>query len=71
MDADKFLNHTPAEFTVVYDPAGTAPQVWQVKAMPSSFLVDATGKVVFVETGFKEERTGGIEEGIHEALGVR
>jgi cytochrome c biogenesis protein CcmG, thiol:disulfide interchange protein DsbE len=70
-DAEKFLKLAPAEFTVVYDPAGKAPAAWQVKAMPSSYLVDATGKVVLVENGFKDERKGEVEERIRAALGVR
>ncbi len=70
-EAQRFLDLAPAEFTVVYDPAGKAPAEWQVKAMPSSYLVDATGKVVFVESGFKDERKGEIEERIRAALRAR
>lgn len=70
-DAEKFLTLAPAEFTIVYDPAGKVPASWQVKAMPSSYLVDAAGKVVLVETGFKDERKGEVEERIRAALGVR
>ena len=70
-DAEKFLRLAPAEFTVVYDPDGTAPAAWQVKAMPSSYLVDAAGRIVFVETGFKDERKGEVEERIRTALGAR
>ena len=70
-DAEKFLIFAPAEFTVVYDPAGKVPASWQVKAMPSSYLVDASGKVVLVETGFKDERKGEVEERIRASLGTR
>jgi len=54
-DAERFLQSTPAQFTVVYDPAGATPATWSVKAMPSSFLVDAKGSVAFVESGFRDE----------------
>jgi len=70
-DAEKFLRLAPAEFTVVYDPAGKVPAAWQVRAMPSSYLVDASGKVVLVESGFKDERKDEVEERIRAALGVR
>lgn len=70
-DAERFLRATAAEFTVVYDPSGAAPAAWQVKAMPTSYLVDAGGKVVFVETGFSDERKGEVEERIRAALGAR
>ena len=70
-DADRFLKLLPAEFTVVFDPAGTTPAAWQVKSMPSSYLVDAAGKVVLVENGFKDERKADVEQRIRAALGVR
>ena len=70
-DAENFLKVLPASFTVVYDPEGKAPAAWSVKAMPSSYLVDATGKVVLVESGFKDERKGEVEAAIRAALGSR
>jgi cytochrome c biogenesis protein CcmG, thiol:disulfide interchange protein DsbE len=60
-DAERFLQSTPAQFTVVYDPAGSAPLAWNVKAMPSSFLVDARGSVAFVESGFRDENIPELE----------
>ena len=70
-DADKFLNATPGEFTVVYDPAGATPAAWQVKAMPTSYLVDASGRIVLVESGFRDDRKREVEERIRSALGAR
>jgi thiol-disulfide isomerase/thioredoxin len=60
-DAERFLQSTPALFTVVYDPAGATPAAWSVKAMPSSFLVDAKGSVTFVESGFRDENIPELE----------
>jgi hypothetical protein len=45
----------PAPFTVVYDPEGATPGAWNVKAMPSSFVVDTKGNVAWVEAGFRDE----------------
>ena len=70
-DAQRFLELAPAKFSIVYDPAGATPLAWDVKAMPSSYLVDATGKVVLVESGFRDERKGSIEEQIRAALATR
>lgn len=70
-DAEKFLSVAPAEFTIVYDPAGKVPASFDVKGMPSSYLVDATGNVVFVETGFRDERKGEVEQRIRAELRVR
>jgi thiol-disulfide isomerase/thioredoxin len=70
-DADRFLKSTPAGFTVVFDPAGVTPAAWQVKGMPSSYLVDATGKVVMAESGFRDDRKAEVEERIRAALAAR
>jgi thiol-disulfide isomerase/thioredoxin len=70
-DADRFLKSTPAGFTVVFDPAGVTPAAWQVKGMPSSYLVDATGKVVMAESGFRDDRKAEVEERIRAALATR
>jgi thiol-disulfide isomerase/thioredoxin len=70
-DAERFLRGTPAGFTVVFDPTGTTPAAWQVKGMPSSYLVDATGKLVMVESGFRDERKAEVEERIRAAVGAK
>jgi len=70
-DADRFLAATPAQFTVVYDAAGTTPAAWAVKGMPSSYLVDRSGRVVMVEQGFRDEQKAGIESRIRELLAAR
>jgi len=70
-DADRFLARLPAGFTVVFDPAGASPAAWQVKSMPSSYVVDAAGRVILVENGFREERAAEVEERIRTALKAR
>jgi thiol-disulfide isomerase/thioredoxin len=70
-DAARFLSSTPAQFTVLLDPEGKTPQAWQVKAMPSSYLVDAQGRVAFVESGFRDERKDEVEARIRAALDRR
>ena len=70
-DADRFLKSSPAAFTILFDPAGTTPAAWQVKGMPSSYLVDATGKVLMVESGFRDDRKAEVEERIRAAVGAR
>src|SRR5690606_40516730 len=43
--ADEFLAETPAEFELRFDPAGKLAEAFGVQAMPSSFLLDASGNV--------------------------
>ena len=70
-DADRFLQATPAAFTVVYDPAGDTPAVWNVKAMPSSFLIDAKGNVAMIEAGFGAKATTEMENRIKSMVGAK
>jgi thiol-disulfide isomerase/thioredoxin len=61
-DADKFLALIPAAFTIAYDEAGATPSAYGVKGMPSSYLIDARGNVVFVERGFLDEHRAELEQ---------
>jgi cytochrome c biogenesis protein CcmG/thiol:disulfide interchange protein DsbE len=70
-DAERFLAQSPAQFTIVYDPAGATPAAWQVKGMPSSYLIDRTGRVVLVEQGFRDEQKAGVELRIRELIAAR
>jgi cytochrome c biogenesis protein CcmG, thiol:disulfide interchange protein DsbE len=70
-DAERFLQQTPANFTIVYDEAGKTPEAYAVKGMPSSYLIDTAGKVVAVESGFRDEQKAVFEERIRALLPVR
>ncbi len=61
-DAERFLGQLPpARFAVVFDPAGVTPASYAVRAMPSSYLIDARGAIVEVESGFRDERKATLE----------
>jgi thiol-disulfide isomerase/thioredoxin len=68
-DAQRFLAQTPAEFTIVYDAPGAAPAAYAVKGMPSSYLINAGGKVVAVERGFRDRSSAMLEQRIRALLG--
>ena len=69
-DADKFLVHTPAQFTVAYDPQGVSAKTLAIKTMPTSMLVSPEGKVLFVHSGFRTEETGQLEAKILASMGL-
>ena len=56
--ADDFLKDNPAQFQIVYDPQGEVARQFQFKDMPTSFLIDRSGRVRFVHPGFYRERAG-------------
>ena len=52
-DAQEFLGKYPAQFTVAADAQQECAKTFDVKAMPSSYLVDRKGQVRHVHLGFK------------------
>ena len=70
-DADRFLRDVPATFPVVYDATGTTPAAFDVKGMPSSYLIDRNGIVVAVEEGFHDDRAAALEARIRALLAAR
>jgi thiol-disulfide isomerase/thioredoxin len=69
-DADKFLTHTPAQFTIAFDPQGESAKKLAIKTMPTSMLVSPEGRVLFVHSGFRTEETGQLEAKIAAAMAV-
>ena len=67
-DALRFLREVPARFIVVFDEEGKTPAAFDVKGMPSSYLIDREGRVAAVEEGFHEERAKAIEQRIRALL---
>ena len=70
-DAAKFLAVTPGAFTIVYDPAGTVATAYDVKGMPTSYLVDRAGRIVAVDSGFREDTKATLEARIKSAVEAR
>ena len=67
-EATKFLQKVPAKFNVAYDPDGSVAEKYQLKAMPSSYLIDKQGNLVFAHKGYREGDTAEIEEKIRQLL---
>ncbi len=67
-DADKFLAEVPAQFTVAFDAKGDSAKRFEVKGMPSSYLIGRDGKVVAAHKGFKEESGKELDSQIAQAL---
>ncbi|MGE0383943.1 MAG: TlpA family protein disulfide reductase [Gammaproteobacteria bacterium] len=52
-DATDFIAAHPVGFALAADRTGDCPRAFQVRAMPSSFLVDRSGIVRHVHLGFR------------------
>lgn len=67
-DVDTFLRKNPAQFLIAFDPAGLTPKQYQVKGMPSSYLIGRKGQLIKIHQGFKSADREQIERSIQEAL---
>ncbi len=70
-DAESFLKGTPAKFTVAFDEKGTTPTSYQIKGMPSSYLIDRNGKIIATHAGFRPEESAALEAKFRAALGLK
>jgi thiol-disulfide isomerase/thioredoxin len=53
--ADAFLNGREFAMRVLFDPKGTAPMGFDLKAMPTSYLVDKRGAIRYSHEGFTDK----------------
>lgn len=64
-EADRFLERTPADFRIVYDPDGSIAARYQVPGMPSSYVIGRDGQQAGVHIGFRnglrEQREAELE----------
>lgn len=70
-DAQIFLKKNPAQFLVLFDPEGKTPLQYGVKGMPSSYLLDRSGKIIFTHKGFKVADQALLEAKIRTELGLK
>jgi peroxiredoxin len=52
-EARYFIEDHPVKFKVLTDSEGFVPAAYQIKAMPTSFLIDRNGQIAYEHKGFK------------------
>jgi len=65
--ADNFLYDFSPPFIVAFDPSGKTAEAFKVPAMPSSYLLNRDGTILYSHAGFDPKKTGDIEALIKEA----
>jgi len=68
--ADEFLSEVSAAFPVIYDPKGMIARKYQLKGMPSSFIINRQGQIVSGHVGFNQEKQIAYEKEIQTLLKV-
>ncbi len=68
-DAEEFLKKMPAQFEVAFDKSGKTAEAYNLKAMPSSFLIDKNGRLVHKSLGYRVEEKKIVEKKIQKLVG--
>jgi thiol-disulfide isomerase/thioredoxin len=64
----QFLSKVSADFDIYHDPSGQIAEQFKIEGMPTSYLIDASGKVVKKHIGFYTKHVGKYEREIEELL---
>jgi thiol-disulfide isomerase/thioredoxin len=67
-EMQRFLGKIPAQFDIYHDASGSIAEKFQLEGMPTSYLIDASGKVVSKHIGFYTSKIGEYENEIEELL---
>lgn len=70
-EADRFLKEYAPNFDVYFDAKGQLAEQFKVQTMPTSFLVDATGKARSKHAGFHHSTLAAYEQEIQSLLKAR
>jgi cytochrome c biogenesis protein CcmG/thiol:disulfide interchange protein DsbE len=68
LDADKFLHKWAPAFQIRYDPEGDWARQYAVHGMPTSVLLDRTGRSRFTHIGFRNADAVQYEQQIQQRL---
>src|SRR5208282_1832739 len=67
-DADKFLHQFEPTFDVRFDPKGELAELYKIKGMPSSVIIDRHGVPRFSHVGFRTVDGSAYEAQLRELL---
>lgn len=70
-DALKFLDKYPVDYPIFLDPKGKSPKAYKVQGMPTAYLIDEKGAIIYKHVGFKVKDQKKIEQLISEHIANR
>lgn len=65
---DQFLKTMTTSFTIAHDPGGESANAFQVKGMPSSYLIDRKGNIHLTHMGFNDRDKAKLESEIKDLI---
>lgn len=67
-EADKMLSDLPVSFPILYDDRNNVSKLYQVKAMPTTIMVDRDGRIRYLHKGYKPGYEEDYQQQIRELL---
>ena len=67
--AEAFLKKVDVNFEIAFDPKGDSATNYQLRGMPSSYLIGRDGKLYVSHIGFREKDKPKMEKAIKQLLG--
>jgi thiol-disulfide isomerase/thioredoxin len=68
-DADRFLAQTPVSLPLAFDAQGDTARSFEVKVMPTSFVIGRDGVIRAVHAGYRDDEAQAREEQVRKLLG--
>jgi thiol-disulfide isomerase/thioredoxin len=53
-DAQQYLKQHPVDYSIIFDPTANCPKIYDLKGMPTSYLIDRNGVISDVHVGFRQ-----------------
>ena len=63
-----FLSKAPVSFPILLDPDGAVAQHWGVVGIPTTFILDTTGRIAYKATGIREWDSDSIIEKVMQLI---
>ena len=66
--AEAFLKKIKIEFTIAFDQKGDSAKLYELRGMPTSYLIGRDGKIYATHIGFREQDKPKLEQAIQQLL---
>lgn len=66
--ARDFLKTNPVDYPIAFDASGECPKIFELKAMPSSYLLDKSGQIRKIFLGYRDADQAAIRAEIQALL---
>jgi len=65
---EQFIKKMEPGFIIAHDPTGTVAKTYQLRAMPTTYLINRNGQLVMTHMGFRSKDTDKLEATIQSLL---